>query len=347
MRVSLDRRNRRVHVRLDNDHDAYFLFLLIDRGDTVRGWTVRDYKPSGAKEGERTKMFLGIKVERVEYHRFRAGVRVHGVIVEAPEWSEGLLGRHHTMQLDIGGEVEIEKERYDERAIDTILDLARSSSTRVLVLSLDDEEAVIAELSVLGVHVKLQLRNRRGRGIDGKGGELLRGFFEDVERALRSVLERGHYDDVIVVGPGMYIDMYSRVSGRRAKYVKVSSGGMAGIYEFQRAAVELMEELNIGMGATYVEEVYRLLSRDPGRIALGPDAVKAAAELGAISTLLITDEYYKERAGEAGEVVLKVHRSGGRTVIVPSESEPGQRLAGLGGAAAILRWSVEAVTSPP
>ncbi len=346
MRVSLDQRNRRIHVRLDNDNDAYFLFLLIDRGDTVRGWTVRDYRPSGAKESERTKMFLGIKVERVEYHRFRAGIRIHGVIVEAPEWSEGLLGRHHTMQLDMGGEVEIVKERYDEGTISTILDLARSSSTRILVLSLDDEEAVIAELSALGVHVKLQLHNRRGRGGREDGKELLRGFFEDVERALRSVLERGRYDDVVVVGPGMYIDMYGKVSGRRARYVKVSSGGIAGIYELQRTAVDLIEELNIGMGAAYVEELYRLLSREPGRVALGLNAVRDAAELGAVATLLITDEYYKERAGEAGEVVLRVHRSGGRTVIVPSESEPGQRLTGLGGVAAILRWSIE-VTSPP
>ncbi len=338
MRVQVDQRGRRIHVRLDREHDAYFLFLLIDRGDIVRGWTVRDYKPSGAKEGERTKMFLGVKVDRVEYHRFRSGLRIHGIIVEAPEWSEGLLGRHHTMQVDVGGEIEIEKEQFDEEAINAVLDLAQSSSARVLALSLDDEEAVIAELSALGVHIRLQLHNKYGKR---NNGELLKDFFEDVDKALRTILERDRYDDVIVVGPGMYIDIYARVTRRKARYVKVSSGGLAGIYELQRAVPDMLERLNLGIGSAYLEELYGLLARDPGRVALGPHSVGSSAEAGAVAVLVITDEYYKEAAATAAELILKVRRRGGRIVIVPSESEPGHRLSGLGGVAAILRWPME------
>jgi protein pelota len=73
--------------------------------------------------------------------------------------------------------------------------------------------------------------------------------------------------------------------------------------------------------------------------AYGDNQVKAAANAGAIKTLLILDT--KVRAPEVDQLIRAAENSKGEFVIISSLHEAGRRLESLGGIAAILRYKME------
>lgn len=51
------------------DEDLFILYLIINEGDVIYSWTVREIrgKEGGERGGEREKVYLGLRVIDVEY----------------------------------------------------------------------------------------------------------------------------------------------------------------------------------------------------------------------------------------------------------------------------------------
>jgi len=79
-----------------------------------------------------------------------------------------------------------------------------------------------------------------------------------------------------------------------------------------------------------------------GRAAYGKAEVRNAQTMGAIETLLITDELLRtERESTVIDDFLRdVERAQGKIVVFSTEFEPGKKLESLGGIAALLRFRV-------
>ncbi|MEL9991464.1 MAG: mRNA surveillance protein Pelota [Thermoproteus sp.] len=335
MRLSADRRRRTVQVLPEREEDLYFVYLLVDRGDLVRGWTVRDYRPEGAKESERVKVFLGLRVEALEYHRFRGSLRIRGVVVEA-EGLEGVKGRRHTFDVLPGREIEVVKpDSYPMELIDEIAKLASASLPRLLLVSVDGDEAAVAHITALGVEVLGVLENRRPRGVEADSEEEALGpFFREVAKAVEQYRVRLKPDRVVLAGPQLYIEMAS--SYIKGDLAPQSSGGLAGVYEFQRG--EGFERYREALGAEAVGEVLRLAADKPELVAVGLEAVRDAAAQGRVRLLVVLDEALKEMAAECAEVLRLVYSTRGAIRIVPAEGEAGSMLRAMGGCAAVLRY---------
>ncbi len=332
MKYEVDRKRRVVKVAPEREEDLYFIYLLIDMGDVVRGWTVREYKPPGAKEGERMKMYLGIRVEALEYHKFRGSLRVRGTVVEAPEGVEGVKGRRHTFELAVGREVEIEKaEERPLEVVEEVLNMARNSLPRILLVSIDDEEAAFAYITALGVEVLHTVHNDAERG---GGNSLLHNYLVYVSKVVEELKRRYNPDKVVVAGPHIVVEQAGvYIRGDR---VSQSSGGLAGVYEFVRRG--LYDEFKKEMGVVAYEKLMRLLATERELAALGFEEVKEAAASGRVDILLVLDSYLKERPGEVWSVLYEVYKSRGRIYIVREDTEIGAGLRALGGIASILRW---------
>jgi protein pelota len=102
-----------------------------------------------------------------------------------------------------------------------------------------------------------------------------------------------------------------------------------------------MEESRIGREASLIEDLMREIAMD-AKAAYGMDDVRNAQGMGAVETLLITDELLRtEREGASIDDFLKeVEHSQGRIVVFSTEFEPGKKLDSLGGIAALLRFKV-------
>ncbi|VVB90777.1 eRF1 domain 3 [uncultured archaeon] len=120
---------------------------------------------------------------------------------------------------------------------------------------------------------------------------------------------------------------------------------MSGFQEvLRRGAVDrIMQESRIGREAILIEELMKEISID-GKAAYGIAEVRNAQSLGAVETLLITDELLRsERETDSIDRFLKdVEHSQGRIVVFSTEFEPGKKLESLGGIAALLRFKVTA-----
>ena len=94
------------------------------------------------------------------------------------------------------------------------------------------------------------------------------------------------------------------------------------------------------MGA--LDRFYEMLNHDETRAFYGEVPVEAAAEMGAIEDLLITDTLFRNRNAETRikytNLVESVKGAGGKAFIFSSMHVSGEQLDGMGGVAAILRF---------
>ena len=92
---------------------------------------------------------------------------------------------------------------------------------------------------------------------------------------------------------------------------------------------------------TLVEEIFTRLSQGKATVAIGIDEVTKALDQGAVEYLLILDELYKELGDLVRDIVYKVIKTGAKLVIVPVFTNAGEKLKGIGGIAALLRYAIE------
>ena len=90
---------------------------------------------------------------------------------------------------------------------------------------------------------------------------------------------------------------------------------------------------------------YKMLADDAARAFYGPGHVFAAAEIGAIQTLLISDNLFRinsvEKRARYVALVDGVIEAGGEALVFSSMHVSGEQLAQLTGIAAILRFPLE------
>ncbi|MEM5825016.1 MAG: hypothetical protein QXX58_01130, partial [Thermofilaceae archaeon] len=274
-----DKRANRLRLQIESPEDLYYTSLIIDEGDLVTAWTTRQVRIERAVEserGERVRVKLTVQVKKVEFQRFSDSLRILGVVVEAPEWLS-VKGSHHTIGLKPGDEVEIVKTsllKHHER----LLQLALTATQLIGILSFDVDEATAALLRPQGLEVIATI----GLPKPGKEGSLK----EQLKTAIRKVLpqllaslkSRGARD-VVVAAPRLVLEVLSEVGVTASRFIEVSEGGLAGLYEMVRrnALRELVTEEVYSKPRDLMKELIERLSRSPGRVAMGLEEVRRAA----------------------------------------------------------------------
>jgi protein pelota len=95
-----------------------------------------------------------------------------------------------------------------------------------------------------------------------------------------------------------------------------------------------------------VEEVLKRLGKGDATVTYGFDEVEKAGKLGAVEELVLADTVLRGSEDEKRlriEEIMKLveQKGGGTTIIVSTENEAGVKILGLGGIAALLRFSVQ------
>lgn len=327
-----------VDLTPEYDEDLFILYLVINEGDVVYSWTIREVRGREGERGEREKVYLGIKVIGVEYHEFREGMRIRGIIVDYPEWLEGAGGSHHSIDVNIGQTLRFVKQ-IDKSFLETLIK-AFSGNLRVLVVSISVEEAAFAVVSRIGVKILGTMPNRSPPS-KRAGSYELTAYLKEISGNLSRYMGQVKPSYIILAAPSMLLDVVKReiaVGPAKVRYVSVHEGGLVGVSEVQRLGV--LDELGIELGSNSMDEVMRRLARGTGDVAVGISEVEEAVSQGAVDRLLVEETFFKENAKSLQGTLLSCIKSSGIVVIIPKGSEAGQRLRGLGGVAAILRFNL-------
>ncbi len=333
-----------VEVQVETADDLWVLKNIIRPGDIVIARTLRDVKVEGSGGKKRLPMVLAIKVKNVYFQPFSTRLRVHGIIVEAPD-GYGLKGQHHTFNVDVGSRLAIVKEVWGKADLKR-LERAPRPHAKVLLVAADMDEIAVASLHGQGVKFVREVEL----------GGVTENEPESLERALNRAAEivveaaRSEDADIIVIASIAFLkdELAKKVKERlpKAKIVvdSVSVGGRKGIEELMRR--DSVKRVYAEAAAVAAEEILsefeKWLAKDPAMIAYGIDDVKFAVEANAVKKLLVHENLLSgEEAEEVDEILNKAEERGAKVIVVPSNSPAAPRLEGLGGMVAILRYRLE------
>ncbi len=324
--------------------DLWHLKYILEPHDIVYAFTKRRIEGATDKlrpeKADKKTVRLGIEVEKVEFHRFSNRLRVHGIIAEG-----GIdAGAYHTLNIEEGTNLSIIKEwKNDQLERLREAELA-AKRPKVIIATIEEGEASIGVVRQYGVEESSSLKQTLGKGEGDKRNE----FFGELASQLKWAAEK--VEAIILAGPGFtkedFLDFLKTKEPLLAKKIVLEDTSSIGISGFQevlrRGAVDrIMEESRIGREAKLIEELMKEISIG-GKATYGMDDVRNAQTMGAIETLLITDELLRtEREGKNIDNFLKeVENSQGKIVVFSTEFEPGKKLESLGGIAALLRFKV-------
>src|SRR2546427_8090647 len=344
MRVLLkDPSTGEIKVRVENADDLWHLHNLALPGDQVRASTYRRQEVKTDKvrpeRGEKVRVTLTVRVESVEFQAFADRLRITGVSGEGPQD----LGRHHTVNVAVDDVVSVIKtwRSHELRRIDEAV--AAAQKPLVAFLSLDDEEALLAQLRQYGVRELATIR-APGHGKMFPSGDARSVYFDEIVAKLR-IMEIG--EALVLVGPGFTRDAFLEYLKARepALVSKVhthgtAQAGMQGIQEALKAGVgaKVFGDSRVGDETRLAEKLLEAIATHRPR-AYGPAEVAEAVEAGARETLLVSDAVASDPRIED---LSPSSGSSRRPIVLVGRHHPaGQKLEALGGIAALLRFPIK------
>jgi len=342
-----------VKVKAETLDDLWHLYHVIDPGDVVYAKTLRKQAQRTdslrAEKVEVIPVYLGVKAEKINFHKFANQVRVTGPIVYASR-DDVPLGKYHTITIEEGTVVTIQKPRWKEHHIERLKEAIEASKrAKVMIVVIDEGEADIALVREYGVEMVASIRrNLGGKRYNTDRESEEKKFFHDLAKTMAELMEREKIEKAIVAGPGFVKEDFHKFLRENypelAKKVVIedtSVTGRTGIYEvIKRGTVD--NENRVAKEVQLVEKVLEHVARNTGLATYGLREVEEAVNYGAVETLLVLDELLKgEHREKVEELMDAVRYSRGEVVIVSSEHEGGEKLKALGGLAALLRFRVK------
>lgn len=317
--------------------DLWHLSHLITWGNTVYAVTLRTVDGPNDKlrseKLEKRPVRIGIKVEKVEFLPTAGRLRVFGIITYGPD-----MGQHHSLNIETGYEISVVREW---KAVDLErLERAVSASVHgvVHIAAIEDGEAELYRVRQYGPEriVTLTVGSGKTAEIDGRAG-----LFEELLSHLEKVT-----GPIVIAGPGFVKEDFF-------KYVKTKSPDLAprmllsdtrrsGYGAVQEAIgngvlTKVAEDLQLAREVQVMDEVFLRIGQN-GAVAYGISEVRTSIDYGAAETLIVADRFIRE--SKISSLVESAERLGANVVVLSTEFEPGKRLEGLGGIAALLRYKI-------
>lgn len=354
--LKLDLKNDTVKLRTENLDDLWTIYNTVQPGDLVLARTFRREKiqldDSRPERGVKKPVFLGVRIEKVEFHKYVNMVRLIGRIESGTD-----VGSHHSINIEAGTSFSLVR-NWRKAEIDLLKEAERETNKpMVLLVALEEGEASLALVRQRGVDFIDQVSTHiPGKREEGARDAARKEFHSTLIKAVLAAASSRGLKQAVVVGPELVRTGFSKFVEDRRKdlagvlsisYDTCFSPGRTGIYEaIRRGAVDRIVASN--RVSAELSEVERFLTEvaKGGRAAYGLTEVTNATRSGAVDTLLITDQLFRERRNEADGLIRDVERYSGRHMMVSTDHEGGVKLQSLGGLGAILRYRIEASADP-
>ncbi len=338
--VNFDRKTGQMKIKADTLDDLWHLDKIIAPGDEVESHSLRTYKV-GTKE-EKKPVTIRVKAERIEFAKSANRLRILGTIVwgEPEEYIQ--LGKHHSIDLEVGGQIKVIKQ-WKKHEYDRLKEAEKESlRPKIRIIVMDEEKALTAMLRAFGVEYGAEFYSSGSKKDDNYEKSEL-----DYFGKITSEIER-HPEKFVVAGPGFAKDNLKKfISHKKPELLKrivfesVSYAERSGVNElFKKGVIErIMGDERFEKEMKLVEELLVEIYKETGKAAYGIKEVKKAAEAFAIDRLLVLDEYLRSDK-EAEAVVDIADRNKAEIIVVSSEGDAGAKLKGFGKIAALLKFKL-------
>lgn len=347
-----DPARERLAIVPDSTEDLWHLQYIVEPGDTVAAETSRRLQREDDRMrdtgGTRETLQATIEVDEVEFQRFADRLRIGGQIVACSR--EDQIGFHHTINVEVHDEVELEKSFKPDQRERLREAEAATGQPDVVVITIEEGRADVFDVAQSGA-------NHRATFVSGSGKRSGDSTRQELFADVAGVIERSEADAIVLAGPGFVKDdchdhlVETNVEGAGSiRTVDTSSTGERGVHEVLTRGVidDVRSETRLADEADFVSELLERLRTDPGAVTYGPEETQTAVEYGAVETLAVVDDILlRERTADAewsielDALVERVEQQGGSVRVLTAEGEPGEQLDSLGGIAALLRYPID------
>jgi len=343
-----------VEVEVEDSDDLWHLYNLIDSGDTVCGYTLREVKVlrGGSEErGGRRRVFLCIKVEDLGFQSFTERLRIRGRVITGPE-DMSIQGSYHSFSVGPRERVRIVKDEWLSFHEERLKRATTKERPKALIITIDDQEASIYVLRDYIVEGLVSIASHMpGKYVESVDRSTIRSkYFSSIGEEVGRFLQRENAD-VVVAGPGFTkneLAKYLREKFRSLSIIEetASCTGEPGVREVINRGTfsKIMANSTLLRDSRLIDELLGRLSTKPNLVAYGREEVKRAVESGAVDALLVSERLLKTIAPDERRAIEDVCKRaegyGGKVYFIGGEHEKGKQLISLGGIAALLRFAI-------
>ncbi|MEA3379208.1 MAG: mRNA surveillance protein pelota [Nanoarchaeota archaeon] len=339
-------------VKVENLDDIWYLSHIISSDDLVKGKTFRKIKIGQEPNVKVVKkpFFLEIQVERVEFHKYTNSLRVMGIITSGPE--QAPKGSHHSFDINEGTIITIHKKIWYNYQKQKIQEAENDKLSEVLICVMDREEAYFALMKKYGFDF---LSNLKGN-VQKKGDEIRKkngSFYNDIADQIEQYVTRYNINNIVIGSPAFWKEDLLKVLQKKhpnllgkitlATCNNVGKNGINEVLKREEVKTVLAKD-RATKEIVLVEQLLGEISKG-GKFAYGIEAVKIAAEAGAIEIFLISDKCINQiredgKYKEIDSMMGMIDKMQGKIKIISSAHDGGKKLDGLGGIGAILRYKL-------
>jgi len=325
-----------LRLKVDDEDDLWLISYLLENGDRVIARTTRDV--GLGDEARRVPIVVDLKVEKTEFQQFTTRLRIHGIILDAPE-KYGIKGSHHTINLDLGDEIIIIKEKWKLHILDKIFKKAEKRF-KTLIAIVDFDEFLIALPMLQGVRI---LEEKSLRSITKEEGVIEKNA-EEIANTINDYARRLEVEAIIIAGPGPFKEIVAKKvdsKGRRIYLDSTSSATRAGLNELLRRDIitQVIRDYEISEAQRIYEKFMEELSKGSRLIAYGMEEIKKATAYSAISAVLVIEDLLGGEE-EVSNILDEIEKRKGKVYIIPKDSPVYYQVKNMGGIIALLRFSI-------
>ncbi|MBI4438742.1 mRNA surveillance protein pelota [Candidatus Woesearchaeota archaeon] len=341
-------RKGEVTIMVQTLDDLWYLSQVIEPGDLIKGRTLRKIQVRGKEErsSEATKkpVWITVRVESVEFHKYSSSLRASGIITEAPE---EVPKAHHTFTFQEGTSATIIKQKWHNYQIKRLKEAASDKAQKTIICVFDREDAAIALLKQQGYQELAQLKGK----VEKKAHKTeTKNFYKEIISLLKEYEQRYRPENIILSSPSFWKEELMKELGddelSRKIVLATCSSVQGGIAEtLKRPELkEVLKSQTASRESRLVEKLFTEISKS-GLASYGQKETISLAQAGAVNILLITDSLIHKTRQQGSfhsieEAMKNTEKTGGQVHIISSENEPGKKLDSLGGIASILRYKL-------
>ena len=327
---------KKTRLQPQSVEDLWLLAKIINNGDSVEGNSFRRFKTDKlrAESGEKKPVRIKLKVEGVEFSENSNKLRITGVIISGHPEEFIQVGEHHTIDIEKGDEIEVEKEfnLYEMK----MLKESKKQSKKITVVLIDESEARVFEVGLQGIKFLFEVENHANK-------RDLKKFQEEKNEFLNEVANSIKNNEIIIAGPGfMKNELNKKTEEQKKTWVEnASTTEITGVYELIKKGVlnKIFGELKIEKEFEALEEFKKSIGKEDELSCYGLKEVKNAVETNAVEKILVTDELLRKNK-EVETMIKKSEEKGAEVIIFDSEDNAGIEFKNIQ-IAAMLRFKIK------
>lgn len=345
-----DKKQGLIEVIPENLDDLWHLSHIVEEGDYVSTLTTRriqdnDSGKTRSDRGVKKTFFLGIRVEKINFHKYTGMLRFTGIIESGPE-DLIPLGSHHTINVQINNSIKIQK-TWNKWSLDRLKQAVDYSKRPTeIIVAIEDNTTDLGIIKQYGLEYIGPITGDISgkRNIDKNRQNKITEYYEEITKTLQQFT---NISKLIIIGPGFTKNGYYNFleekypdMAKKAVLESTGSGGHAGIQEVLKNGLieNLSKDAKIAKEISTVNKLLEEIGKTSNMVTYGKKQVKNATDMGATEKLLVLDELVRQK--DIQKIMNNAENMGGKVEIISSQHDGGKQLEALGSIAAFLRYPI-------